>query len=161
MDHQSSPGGATRRELISAAALVPGAQLLSVLMASPARASTPDGMEASIREFVGEASMREGRVKLEVPPLVDNGNSVTLTVSVESPMTEADHVTRIAVFNEKNPQPNVAVFHLGPRNGKAQVQTRIRLATSQKLVAIARMSDGSFWSASAEAIVTLAACLEG
>jgi sulfur-oxidizing protein SoxY len=161
MDHRPNLARATRRQLIAAAALVPGAHLLSVLVASPARASEPDGMEAAIREFVGEAPMREGRVKLEIPPLVDNGNSVTLTVSVESPMTATDHVTRIAVFNEKNPQPNVAVFHLGPRNGKAQVQTRIRLATSQKLVAIARMSDGSFWSASADTIVTLAACLEG
>jgi sulfur-oxidizing protein SoxY len=161
MDHQSSRAGATRRDLIAAVALVPGAHLLSVLSASPAGAAGPDGMDAAIREFVGEAPTREGRVKLEIPPLVDNGNSVTLTVSVESPMTAADHVKRIAVFNEKNPQPNVAVFHLGPRSGKAQVQTRIRLATSQKLVAVAQMSDGSFWSASAEAIVTLAACLEG
>jgi sulfur-oxidizing protein SoxY len=128
---------------------------------SPARAVTPDSLEAAIREFVGDAQVREDRVKLDVPPLVDNGNSVTLTVSVESPMNSADHVRKIAVFNERNPQPNVAVFQLGPRSGKAQVQTRIRLATSQKLVAIAQMSDGSFWSASADTIVTLAACLEG
>jgi sulfur-oxidizing protein SoxY len=144
-----------------AAAAVPGASLLSVLAVRPARAATPEDMEAAIRAFTGEASMREGRVKLEIPPLVDNGNSVTLTVSVESPMTAADHVKRIAVFNEKNPQANVAVFHLGPRSGKAQVQTRIRLATSQKLVAVAQMSDGAFWSGSADTIVTLAACLEG
>ncbi len=69
-----------------------------------------------------------------------------LTVAVESPMTAADHVKAIAVFNEKNPQPHVALFHLGPRSGRARVATRIRLANSQKLVAIAEMSDGSFWS---------------
>ena len=151
----------TRRSLLAASAAIPAASLLSVAMVRPARAATPDDMEAEIRKFVGEAPMREGRVKLEIPPLVDNGNSVTLTLSVESPMTAADHVKKIAVFNEKNPQANVAVFHLGPRSGKAQVQTRIRLATSQKLVAVAQMSDGAFWSGSADTIVTLAACLEG
>jgi sulfur-oxidizing protein SoxY len=151
----------TRRALLAGAAALPGAGMFSILAISPARAAKPDSLEAAIREFVGDAQVREDRVKLDIPPLVDNGNSVTLTVSVESPMSSADHVRKIAVFNERNPQPNVAVFHLGPRSGKAQVQTRIRLATSQKLVAIAEMSDGSFWSASADTIVTLAACLEG
>ena len=161
MTHRPTPTSPTRRELLAAAAAIPGASLLLVATASPARAATTEDMEAAIRAFTGEAAMRKGRVKLEIPPLVDNGNSVTLTVSVESPMTAADHVKKIAVFNEKNPQANVAVFHLGPRSGKAQVQTRIRLATSQKLVAVAQMSDGSFWSGSADTIVTLAACLEG
>lgn len=159
MTHRPTPTGPTRRDLLAAAASIPGASLL--LVASPASAATPEDIEAAIRAFTGEAAMREGRVKLEIPPLVDNGNSVTLTVSVESPMTAADHVKKIAVFNEKNPQANVAVFHLGPRSGKATVQTRIRLATSQKLVAVAQMSDGAFWSGSADTIVTLAACLEG
>jgi sulfur-oxidizing protein SoxY len=86
---------------------------------------------------------------------------VSLTVTAESPMSEADHVRRIAVFNTKNPQPNVIVAHLGPRAGRAAVSTRIRLGDSQRLTAIAEMSDGSFWSASADVIVTLAACLEG
>jgi sulfur-oxidizing protein SoxY len=92
---------------------------------------------------------------------VENGNAVSLTVTAESPMTEAEHVRRIAVFNTKNPQPNVIVAHLGPRAGRAAVSTRIRLGDSQRLTAIAEMSDGSFWSASADVIVTLAACLEG
>jgi sulfur-oxidizing protein SoxY len=118
-------------------------------------------MEAAVRDFVGEAGMRRGRVKIAIPPLVENGNSVGMTVAVESPMTSADYVRRIAVFNEKNPQPNVAVFHLGPRSGRANVQTRIRLATSQKLMAVAEMSDGTFWSDTTDVYVTLAACLEG
>ena len=75
-------------------------------------------------------------------------------------MTAADHVKAIAIFNEKNPQPHVAVFHLGPRAGKASVATRIRLADSQKVVAIAEMSDGSCWSDTQDVIVTIAACLE-
>ena len=95
-----------------------------------------------------------------MPPLVENGNTVPMTVSVNHPMAPEDHVTSIHVFNEKNPQPNIANFHLGPHNGRAQVSTRIRLADSQKIVAIAKLSDGSFWSASVDVVVTLAACTE-
>jgi sulfur-oxidizing protein SoxY len=76
-------------------------------------------------------------------------------------MTAEDHVKTIAIFNQKNPQPNVATFHLGPRCGRASVSTRIRLADSQTVTAIAQMSDGSFWSDSADVVVTLAACVEG
>ena len=117
-------------------------------------------MDDAIRQLIGEASPERGKVKLELPSIVENGNTVPLTVSVESPMTEAEHVESIYVFNEKNPQPYVAGFHLGPRAGKAQVSTRIRLADSQRVVAVARLSDGSFWSDSADVIVTLAACTE-
>jgi sulfur-oxidizing protein SoxY len=118
-------------------------------------------MRAAIRNVVGEASIRKGRVDLEVPPLVENGNTVSLAVSVDSPMTATDYVKSIHVFNEKNPQPNVIGIHLGPRAGKASVATRIRLADSQKVVAIAQMSDGSVWSGQVDVIVTLAACVEG
>jgi sulfur-oxidizing protein SoxY len=117
-------------------------------------------MAAAIRDLVGEAPLESGKVKLQLPPIVENGNTVPLTVSIESPMTEADHVESIHIFNQKNPQPYVASFHLGPRAGKASVATRIRLADSQRIVAIARLSDGSFWSDSADVIVTLAACTE-
>ena len=75
-------------------------------------------------------------------------------------MTVADHVKAIYVFTEKNPQPNVIGVHLGPRAGKAKISTRFRLADTQTVTAIAEMSDGSFWSASAEMIVTMAACVE-
>ena len=146
--------GHSRRDVLAA-----GVGLATVLVVRPARA-TPETMESAIRSFAGEAQMRTGKVKLDVPPLVENGNVVPLTVMVESPMTEADHVKTIAIFNEKNPQPNVAVFHLGPRCGRGNVATRLRLANSQKLIAIAEMSDGTFWSDSADVIVTLAACTE-
>ena len=117
-------------------------------------------MRAAIRNVVGEAPVRKGRVELDVPPLVENGNTVSLVVTVDSPMTATDHVKAIHVFNEKNPQPNVISVHLGPRAGRAKISTRIRLADTQTVTAIAEMSDGSFWSATAEVIVTLAACLE-
>jgi sulfur-oxidizing protein SoxY len=147
-------GGSTRRE-----ALAVGAGLASALMVRPA-AATPAEMEAAIRSFIGEAELRSGKVKLDVPLLVENGNSVPLTVAVDSPMTANDFVKAIAVFNEKNPQPNVATFQLGPRAGRATVSTRIRVADSQKLVAVAELSDGTFWAADAEVIVTLPACAE-
>jgi sulfur-oxidizing protein SoxY len=86
---------------------------------------------------------------------------VPITVSVDSAMTATDHVAAIAIFNEKNPQRDVARFTLGPRAGRARVSTRIRLATSQKLTAVARMSDGSYWSDTVDVVVTLAACIEG
>jgi sulfur-oxidizing protein SoxY len=98
--------------------------------------ATPASLAAAIGEVVGDAPVRQGKVRLELPPLVENGNAVSLTVSVESPMTEAAHVTSIHIFNEKNPQPNVVIFHLGPRAGRARASTRIRLADSQKVVAV-------------------------
>jgi sulfur-oxidizing protein SoxY len=100
-------------------------------------------------------------VTIDIPLLVENGNAVPTTVTVESPMTAADHVTDIALFNERNPLPDIAHFHLGPRSGRAKVSTRIRLGDSQTITAVARMSDGSFWSATADLIVTLPACIEG
>ena len=123
-------------------------------------AAMPDSMTEAIRKVVGGAAVREERVKLDMPPLVENGSTVPLTVSVEGPMTDGDHVKAIHDFNEKNPQPNVFSARLGARSGKAIVATRIKLGDSQKIVAIAETSDGRFWSASADVIVTLAACLE-
>jgi sulfur-oxidizing protein SoxY len=122
--------------------------------------ATEEKMAAAIRELVGEAPLEPGKVKLELPSIVENGNTVPVSVSVESPMSQADHVESIHIFNQKNPQPYVAAFHLGPRAGRASVATRMRLADSQRIVAIARFSDGSFRSDSAEVIVTLAACTE-
>jgi sulfur-oxidizing protein SoxY len=134
--------------------------LLAVALIRPGRA-TPEMMREAIREFAGEATIRPGRVTLDIPPLVENGNSVPLLVTVESPMTAANHVRAIAVFNEANPQPNVITAQLGPRAGRARLATRMRLGNTQRLTAIAALSDGSFWSDSAEVIVTLAACIEG
>jgi len=122
--------------------------------------ATPQAMAEAIKKVVGDSAVTEGRVRLDMPPLIENGNTVPLVVSIESPMTVADHVKAIHVFNEKNPQPNVFSVRLSARNGKATVGTRIKLGDSQKIVAIAETSDGKFWSASADVIVTLAACLE-
>jgi sulfur-oxidizing protein SoxY len=131
-----------------------------VVFTLPRQAFARPSLEEAINTFTGGAEVLDRRVRLDLPPLVENGNAVGITVTAESPMTAADHVRRIGVFNEKNPEANVVVFHLGPRSGRAEVSTRIRLATSQVVVAVAEMSDGSFWSSRASAIVTLAACIE-
>ena len=147
----------SRREFLRAVGAAAG--IGSLIAVEPARA-TPAAMQEAIRKVVGSARVSPGRVKLDLPPLSENGNTVPLTVSVESAMTETDHVRAIHVFNEKNPQPDVASFHLGPRAGRASVSTRIRLADTQTVVAIAELSDGSFWSDRTDVVVTLAACLE-
>jgi sulfur-oxidizing protein SoxY len=120
-----------------------------------------DAMHDAMQAVLDGGRPREGRVALDLPPLVENGNTVPFTVKVESPMSAQDHVRAIHVFNEKNPQPNIASFQLGPRAGRAVVSTRIRLADSQTVVALAQMSDGSWWSGAARVIVTVAACTEG
>lgn len=132
---------------------------LAMLAVRPALAE-PEDMARAIRDFTGGTAPTPGKVKIEVAPLVENGNSVTIALIVDNPMLPANHVTTIALFNEKNPQPQVARFHLGPRAGVARVETRIRLATTQHLVAVARLSDGSLWSDEVEVIVTIAACTE-
>lgn len=146
--------GWTRREALHGA----GAVLLAVAW-RPARADAAE-LEAAIRQWSGGTPVREGRVHFDVAPLVDNGNTVPVSVEVDSPMSTADHVSAIALFNESNPLRDIARFRLGPRCGRARVGTRIRLATSQKLVAVARLSDGSCWSHTVEVVVTLASCIE-
>jgi sulfur-oxidizing protein SoxY len=119
-----------------------------------------NNMPEVIKRVTGGAVINRGRVKLNLPPLVENGHLVPLGVTVESPMTTTDYVSEIHVFTEKNPLPEMISFYLGPRAGRASIATRVRLADTENVVAIARMSDGSFWSDSAFVIVTLAACLE-
>jgi len=146
----------TRRQFLSLAASVGAVPIVTL---RPLEA-TPAMLTSAIRNVVGEAKLQTGKVRLDIPPLVENGNTVPMTVSVTSPMTATDYVKSIHVFNEKNPQPNIGNFYLGPAAGRAQVSTRIRLADTQTVVAIARLSDDSFWQVSADVVVTLAACTE-
>jgi sulfur-oxidizing protein SoxY len=141
----------TRRTLLAAGA---------VSLVPTSRAAEPE-LEAALRAWAGAATPRDGRVAIDIAPLVENGNAVPVTVRVASPMSAADHVSEIALFNERNPQRDVLRVFLGPANGRAEVATRIRLATSQQLVALARLSDGSVWRQRVDVVVTLAACVEG
>jgi sulfur-oxidizing protein SoxY len=152
---QDEVGGSRRAFLAGAAAIA----LASVTAVRPGRA-TPAMLQAAIKKVIGNAPLRKGKVMIDVPPLVENGNSVPVTITVDSPMTATDHVQAIHLFNEKNPQPNVIAVRLGPRAGKAAISTRIKLADAQKIVAVAQLSDGSFWSDDADVIVTIAACVE-
>ena len=153
----------SRREFLSAtAALAAAAGLPAGARAQATRdlRGTEEDMRVAIGAFVGSKPVTKGRVKLVVPPLVDNGNTVAISVDVDTPMTEADHVKAIRIFSERNPEPVVLSVRLGPRAGRASVHTRVRLADTQTLVAVAEMSDGTFWAGSAQTVVTIASCLE-
>jgi sulfur-oxidizing protein SoxY len=165
-----SAGKSTRREfMLAAGGAVAGMALSQASLAQsgigpgrsprPTQASAASTLQA-VHKVVGAATVTKGRVTVDLPALIDNGNGVPLSVSVDSPMTEADHVKAIHVFAEKNPLPNVVSFRLGPRAGRARVATRIRLADTQTVFAICELSDGSFWSGSVDVVVTIAACLE-
>jgi sulfur-oxidizing protein SoxY len=129
-------------------------------VASTGAQATPAAVQEAIRALTGGAPLGTGKVKLDVPALIENGNSVVLSVMVESPMTAAEHVKAIHVFAPQNPLPNVVSVYLGPRSGRARFTTRVRVADSQKLLAVAQLSDGSFWADSVDVVVTLPACAE-
>jgi sulfur-oxidizing protein SoxY len=148
----------SRRDFLIAAAGAAGG--IGLASGPESAFATPAAMEEAVRTVIGSAPVRKGRVKLDVPPLIDNGNVVPLAVAVESPMTPSDHVRAIHVFTERNPLPNVVSVFLGPRAGRARVATRVRLADTGTVLAIAQLSDGSYWSDSASVVVTLSACLE-
>ena len=153
----------TRRQILAGAGALAGGLGLPTLSSTPAAAqlqANPAAFQLAIRNVVGTATINEGKVKLDIPPLSENGNAVALTVTVDSPMIASDHVKGIHVFAEKNIQPNVISVNLGPRAGRAMVETRVRLADTQDILAIAELSDGTFWSHTASVVVTLGACLE-
>ena len=160
METNGMSGVSRRRVLTGAAGLAAGGAGLAAVVAPTSARATPAMMAVAIKGVIGEAPLRKGKVTLDVPPLVENGNTVPVEVSVESPMTLSDHVKAIHLFNEKNPQPYVISAKLGSRAGQGRLATRMRLADSQKVIAVAEMSDGTFWSDDVDVIVTIAACLE-
>jgi sulfur-oxidizing protein SoxY len=144
-----------RRDLTGAAVallVVPAARATQATSATPA-------LDAALAAFTGGQPLREGRVVLEIAPLVENGNTVPVSVSL--PGVEPTQVRRLALFTERNPQPEVAVFTLGALAGRAALATRMRLATSQQVVAVVQLADGSCWQQRVQVVVTLAACVEG
>jgi len=141
----------TRR---GAAALVLGVALIPV----SGHAQFAPAVQAAVDRVRNDRTPAEGRITLRAPAIAENGNSVPVTVSVESPMTAADHVTRIHIFATNNPTPEVATFHLTPAMGRAQVDTRVRLAETQGILVLAEMRDGSLFQARAEVKVTIGGC---
>jgi sulfur-oxidizing protein SoxY len=148
----------TRRRFV--VAVGSAAAMLAIRDAQAQMQANPAAFGAAIGKVTGGAEVKKGKVKLDVPPLSENGNTVATNVTVESPMTAKDYVKAIHLFAEKNPQPNIISVHLNPRSGKAAISTRIRLADTQTVTAIAEMSDGSFWQDTGDVIITLGACLE-
>jgi sulfur-oxidizing protein SoxY len=145
-----------RRDFLARSAAIAAA----VLVRHANAVAQSDVLKPLVAQYAAGAAVREGRVKLDISPLVENGNSVPVEVTVESPMTREQHVVGIAIFNEKNPQNDVALFALSPMSGRARVATRIRLAGSQQLVVVAKMNDGSCWTHTVDVLVTTTSCIE-
>ena len=145
-----------RRRFVTLLASLAAASLLP----SRAARAQADPFADLLKKVTGGATVRLGRVTVDTPRLADNGHSVPLTVSVESPMTAADHVRSITLLSERNPRPLMATFHLGPKTGRAEVTTRVRLNGTQRVLAVAHLADGSYWSGTAEVEVTESACLD-
>ena len=141
-----------RQMLLGASSLGASAYALPVFGAD-------NGMESAIKAMFGDGDIQELKVNLTIPALSENGFSVPFDVEVDSPMSEVNHVTKIAIFSERNPIPLIATYHLSPRSGRAKVNGRIRLAGTQNVHAIAQMNDGSLYRASANSFVTVAACI--
>lgn len=149
--------------MLTRRALVAGGLAVSLVpIVGSAAQATPAEMADAVRLLTNGATVKPGRVKLVLPELAENGNIVSLSVSVDSPMTDADHVKSVHIFSELNPITTLVRFHVSPRAGRnPTLLTNIRLADSQRVTAIAAMSDGSFWSGDANVVVTIAACIDG
>ena len=143
----------TRRQVVVAGAGAVGAAVLGV----PAASAKNDADEA-IKKFTGGKTPVEGKVKLDLPEIAENGNTVPMTVAVESPMTEQSHVTDVMVVADGNPNATVVTFHFTPMSGVAEANTRIRLAATQDIVAVAKMNDGSVFMTSKQVKVTIGGC---
>ena len=121
--------------------------------------ATPKDADDAIVTVFGLKPVVEGPVKVTIPPISENGYTVPLKVEVDSPMTPENHVKRIGIFAEENPIAHIVTFELGPDAGKASVETRIRMGGSQRIRAVAELSDGTLISGYDFSIVTLAACV--
>lgn len=145
----------TRRSML---ALSSGAAAaLFGINAVPAFANAEDTM-AKIKEFAGGVEPASGTLSLDAPEIAENGNTVPVSVSVESPMTEDDYVQSVAIYAEGNPSPEVIVFNFTPMSGQATATTRMRLAKTQNVVAVAKTSTGAVFMDKKEVKVTIGGC---
>ena len=157
--------GTRRRSLAALVALLalPRRMLAQPIM-NPAPgidARTINTPEGALQSILKGAAMRRDRVRLDLPPVADNGHLVPMIVRVDSPMSDVDYVRRIDLVSEKNPVPHMATFFLGPQTGRAEIESRVRLNGTQRVTAIAQLSDGSFWFDAADIVVNESACLDG
>ncbi len=133
--------------------------MLLLALPLPLRA-LPENTRALLTQTYGDAEMRFARVALSLPALAENGNSVAFGVRVESPPDEMNRVLSLDIFAPENPNPSIARFTFGPACGKANARTRIRMAASQTVVAVARFANGDLFAGAAAIVVTEAACLD-
>lgn len=143
-----------RRELLKAGSL--GAVLLTAL---PLRAeATPVSAMEAIRKTIDGKEPKEGLVNIVLAEIAENGGTVPLKVSVDSPMSEDDHVKAVHIYTDGNPLPEVASYFFGPHNGKAYLSIRLRLLKTQNVIAVAEMSNGEAYMASKNIKVTIGGC---
>lgn len=155
--NRTCSGGTSRRRFVAGAA---GALAAPALLRASGAAAAQADLEAAIRAITKGVRPVEDRVKVDAPPLAETGTAVPVTITVDSPMTAANRVNAIHILLEQNPEAEAAAFHLGPRCGKAEISTRMRMFAPQKVYALAAMSDGGFCIGSIHVEVTLAACVE-
>lgn len=145
----------TRRRAMSIGACVAALAALG-LRINPAFAAN-DSAEA-LNKFTGGKTPAQGRVKLDLPEIAENGNTVPISIAVESPMSQQSYVSDVLVLTDGNPRAGVATFHFSPASGVAEATTRIRLAGTQNVIAVAKMNDGSFFMATKQVKVTIGGC---
>ncbi|WP_029008429.1 thiosulfate oxidation carrier protein SoxY [Azospirillum halopraeferens] len=148
-------GWASRRAVLQGGAALAAAA--AGLLAGPAAAGVEDARKA-LAMLTGGAVPVEGRITLSMPQVADNGATVPMTITVDSPMTPQDHVTAVVVVADGNPAPEVAVFRFSPEIGVVDVNVRVRMAKTQSVIAVAQMNDGSAYIARAEVKVTVGGC---
>jgi sulfur-oxidizing protein SoxY len=144
-----------RREFVLRGAAVAAAALV---VGSALAQDAAQGWEEAVKKIVGDSKPVDGRMTFDMPEIAENGNTVPFSISVESPMTDADYVKAIHVISTGNPQPGVATFRLTPQSGKASVASRMRLARTQDVVVLAELSDGKFWQTRRSIKVTIGGC---
>ena len=147
----------SRRDLLVGIG-VAGATTALLLSDSDALAAADDGWEAALKKIIGEATPVNDKIKLEMPEIAENGNTVPFSVSVDSPMTTEDYVKSVHVISTGNPQPVIATFHFTPESGKAAVASRMRLAKTQDIISVAELSDGKFAMTKKTVKVTIGGC---
>jgi sulfur-oxidizing protein SoxY len=157
MTHNSLHGAMSRRRLLIAAG-GGGAAMAAMTLVPGLVLADAASVAESIKALIGDAATNQGRIELDLPQIAENGNTVPISISIDSPMTADDYVKAVHIFAEGNPRPDVASFHFTPACGEATCSTRIRLAKTQNIVAVAEMSDGAVYLAKAEVKVTIGGC---
>jgi sulfur-oxidizing protein SoxY len=145
----------SRRDVLAMGA---GTVALTALGRPRPAAATPEEAAAAVASFTGGKPAAKGKIAIDLPEIAENGNTVPLSITVESPMTADDHVTDILLVTDGNPRPRVAAFHLTPMSGRAEIGSRIRLAATENVIVVAKTSTGELFMAEKSVKVTIGGC---